>query len=180
MLAAANNRLLLLDQQSWRNSSGSPCSGGHVCECHVLTGGPVSRQCRGLTPPFLPGRRGVSEGEASQAFFLYVCVYVCVAAAHSVLFDSAGLIRHPAPWQRQGLNSSVKSLSTQTHACSPQRRRERIERSRRREYLCCLRYNAWGSLQSLCPCFSRACLPNSFQPGLAERKAEGGKKLEAE
>lgn len=105
-----------------------------------------------------------------------MCVYVCVAAAHSVLFDSAGLIRHPAPWQRQGLNSSVKSLSTQTHACSPQRRRERIERSRRRGYLCCLRYNAWGSLQSLCPCFSRACLPNSFQPGLAERKAEGGKK----
>lgn len=53
-----------------------------------------------------------------------------MAAAHSVLFDSTGLIRHPAPWQRQDLNSSVKSLSTQTHTRSlaPKEEREAGDR----------------------------------------------------
>ncbi|MED6288435.1 hypothetical protein CHARACLAT_026441 [Characodon lateralis] len=42
--------------------------------------------------------------------------------AHSLLlFDSDGHIRQPAPWQPQGLNSSVKSLGahTQTHILPP-------------------------------------------------------------
>lgn len=72
--------------------------------------------------PVVPGWPGGQRGNAGSqsggpAFFLNVCVGL--AAAHSVLFDSAGLIRHPEPWQLQGLNSSVKSLSTQTHAHSP-------------------------------------------------------------
>lgn len=73
-----------------------------------------------VNSPLLPGWPGVRGETGSQAFFLNTCV--CVAAAHSVLFDSTSLIRHPVPWQPQGLNSSVKSLSTQTHAHSPQRR----------------------------------------------------------
>ena len=79
----------------------------------------------GFAPRLARGQRGKQAARhsfslcASVCLCVCVCVCVCVAAAHSVLFDSTGLIRHPVPWQRQGLNSSVKSLSTQTHAHSP-------------------------------------------------------------
>lgn len=78
--------------------------------------------------PRLARGQGGNRQAVRQPGILSECVRVGLAAAHSVLFDSAGLIRHPAPWQQRGLNSSVKSLSTQTHAHSPWRR----ERSRER------------------------------------------------
>lgn len=89
----------------------------------------------GVNSPLAPRLvRGQGGNRQPASHIPSMCV--CVAAAHSVLFDSTGLIRHPAPWQRQDLNSSVKSLSTQTHAHSPQRRRERIESSQRGGHLC--------------------------------------------
>lgn len=100
---------------------------------------PLSHGSVGVNSPLAPRLvRGQGKQAASQSHSFYVCVCVCVVAAHSVLFDSTGLIRHPAPWQRQDLNSSVKSLSTQTHARSPQRRRERIRlgSSQRGDYRC--------------------------------------------
>lgn len=91
----------------------------------------------GVNSPLAPRLvRGQGGNRQPASHIPSMCVCVCVAAAHSVLFDSTGLIRHPAPWQRQDLNSSVKSLSTQTHAHSPQRRRERIESSQRGGHLC--------------------------------------------
>ncbi|KAK2874498.1 hypothetical protein Q8A67_021651 [Cirrhinus molitorella] len=58
---------------------------------------------------------------------------LAVATAHSLLFDSITLIRQPAPWQPEGLNSSVKSLNTQTHARSPSTTQRERERDRDRE-----------------------------------------------